>query len=129
MRSVFLALILILAWFMPDPALSQERRSPEVRQAVVFFSEHSAGLSDLAQRVLDTQVALLDEDRSLALTGEASFDEGEDAPSLSLARAEVVRDYLLARGVMPERLTVAARVGGDLSAVTAEIRPFKLLMN
>jgi outer membrane protein OmpA-like peptidoglycan-associated protein len=129
MRSVFLTLVLTIAWFMPDPAHSQERRQAEARQAVVFFPEHSTGLSELAQRVLDTQVALLDDDRALALIGEASDDEGEDAPGLSLARAEVVRDYLLARGVVPERLIVAARVGRDLSAVTAEIRPLKLLMN
>lgn|GEM_PF-6027882 len=129
MRSVFLTLILAFAWFTPAPAAAQEKRPPEAKQAVVFFSERSAGLSDLAQRVLDTQVALLDDDRSVALLGEASFDEGDDALMLSLARAEVVRDYLLARGVTPERLTVAARVGHDLSAVTAEIRPLKLLMN
>lgn len=128
MRSVFLGLILAFAWFMPDPAAAQEKRPPEAVQAIVFFSEYSTGLSDLAERVLDTQLALMEEDRSVALLGEASLNEGDDALVLSLARAEMVRDYLIARGVTPERLTVAARVGRDLSAVTAEIRPLKVLM-
>ena len=124
MRAV--ALITTLMLSLPGAVLAQEaERDYTLKQTVVFFSEQSAGLSDLAQRVLDTQVALLD-DAELTLTGEASLDEGDEAVMLSLARAEAVRDYLLARGIEPGHVAVtASRIslpgeGGPM--VNAELR-------
>ncbi len=131
MRAVALITTLMLA--LPVAAFAQERAEPRQvpGQTVVFFSEQSAGLSDLAQRVLDTQVALLN-DAELTLTGEASLDEGEEAAMLSLARAEAVRDYLLARGVEPGHVALGgSRIslpgeGGPM--VSAELRPRQALL-
>ncbi len=119
------------AAFSPVQAQAQAQdRTPdqELRRAVVFFPAQSADLSELAQRVLDRQLALL-ERRPLALTGEATPEEGEAAPALSLARAEAVRDYLVARGVAPDQVTVSARVNAAAPATIAEMRPQRVLMN
>lgn len=117
------------AAFSPAQAQARDRTpEPELRRAVVFFPAQSASLSELAQHVLDRQLALL-EQRPLALTGEATPDEGEAAPALSLARAEAVRDYLVARGVAPDQVTVSARVNATAPATIAEMRPHRVLMN
>lgn len=138
MRAVALITTLMLSLppaMMSGAALAQEcaERESAPKQTIVFFSEQSADLSDLAQRVLDTQVALLD-GADLTLTGEASLDEGDEAVALSLARAEAVRDYLLARGVEPGHVAVTgSRVnlpGERGPMVSAELRQRQpLLLN
>lgn len=132
MRFALTILLLAAALAAPaafPPVQAQDRApEPELRRAVVFFPAQSANLSELAQRVLDRQLALL-EQRPLALTGEATPDEGEAAPALSLARAEAVRDYLVARGVAPDQVTVSARVNATAPATIAEMRPHRVLMN
>lgn len=125
---VALAVFLLAAAAVAAPAGVSSARAEDLRRAVIFFPALSAALSDLAQHVLDRQLALLDE-RALALTGEATAEEGEAAPALSLARAEAVRDYLLARGVAPDQVSVAARLNASAPAVAAELRPRRLLMN
>ncbi len=125
---VALAVFLLAAAAVAAPAGVSSARAEDLRRAVIFFPAQSAALSDLAQRVLDRQLALLDE-RALALTGEAMAEEGDDAAALSLARAEAVRDYLLARGVAPDQVSVSAKLNAAAPAVAAELRPRRLLMN
>ncbi len=125
---VALAVFLLAAAAAAAPAGVAPAQAEELRRAVIFFPAQSAALSDLAQRVLDRQLALLDE-RALALTGEAMAEEGDDAAALSLARAEAVRDYLLARGVAPDQVSVSAKLNAAAPAVAAELRPRRLLMN
>lgn len=125
---VALAVFLLAAAAVAAPAGVAPAQAEELRRAVIFFPAQSAALSDLAQRVLDRQLALLDE-RALALTGDVMAEEGDDAAALSMARAEAVRDYLLARGVAPDQVSVSARLNAAAPAVAAELRPRRLLMN
>ena len=78
------------------------------------FLDSSRQLTDNARRVLDRLAAILNQHPDLRLevaahtetTGDPSHDKW-----LSLERAETVMDYLVARGVNPERIG-AAGYGG-----------------
>lgn len=79
----------------------------------------------MAQRQLDELAILLKEVPSVRLWLSGHADAGERSPAkLSLARAEAVRDRLVARGVATERLTIRG-AGADEpigDATTAEGR-------
>lgn len=78
----------------------------------VFFSAGSADLGSRARAVLVGQAAWLNRQPHLGATIEGHADESgseADNTALSAARADAVRNRLVAEGVAPERLRVVAR--------------------
>jgi peptidoglycan-associated lipoprotein len=73
----------------------------------VFFDENSAELSATARETLDKQAGWLLKYSARSVTIEGHADErGDKAKNLALGnrRAQAVRNYLLAKGVIPERV-------------------------
>ena len=73
----------------------------------VFFNENSAELSDTARETLDKQAAWLLKYAARSVTIEGHADErGDKAKNLAIGnrRAQAVRNYLLSRGILAERL-------------------------
>ncbi len=133
MRSYLFAFIVAIS---PLAAAAEDRpaqpgqSSAQHGQSVVFFESRSSGLSPLARLVLDRQAEMLEQrQQPLALIGQAAPDEAMEAESLSVRRAEAVRDYLLARGVRPENLLLGNRPKGDAPAVIATPAPAAVLIN
>lgn len=82
-------------------------------QEAVFFDKGLASLSDVAERTLNLQAAILRANPSERTTvhGHATSDDGEtrdDVVRLSRARATAVRDRLVELGVPAERLSIEA---------------------
>ncbi|MBY9063498.1 OmpA family protein [Sphingomonas yunnanensis] len=92
-------------------APAPEEEAPRAENVVVGFDEAGKLLTDEAKRALDALVA-----RPAARAGGAvtlrghSDSRGDDRANLraSRRRAETVRDYLVAEGIDPARLTVIA---------------------
>jgi peptidoglycan-associated lipoprotein len=73
----------------------------------VFFSENSAEISDTARQTLDKQAAWLLKYSARSVTIEGHADErGNKATNLALGnrRAQAVRNYLVSKGIIPERV-------------------------
>lgn len=89
----------------------------------VFFASGSAEIGARAASVLVAEADWLIKQPRLDATIEGHADEpGSEVENLELsqARAEAVRLRLIAAGVAPERLTIAARGRGDRLAECAE---------
>lgn len=84
---------------------------PATRRGVVFFTSDSAELSPVAQLALKNDIEWLinNPDRYIIIHGYAS-DHGDETHNLRLgnARANVVREFFIANGVNPDRLTVVS---------------------
>ena len=102
-----------------------ERLSPiPVSDQTISFSPRSAALSDEAKNILDRQAAILLEfpDDKATIFGHADWFEAgsrQGAWDLGLTRAIAARDYLIAKGVSPERLRPDSR-GGDFVLQTKD---------
>jgi peptidoglycan-associated lipoprotein len=79
----------------------------------VFFSAGSAELGVRARTVLQAQARFIAARRDMAALIEGHADDGmagsDEQVRLSQARAEAVRDRLIAEGIGPERLVAVAR--------------------
>ncbi|MFU8856211.1 MAG: peptidoglycan-associated lipoprotein Pal [Deferrisomatales bacterium] len=93
---------------------------------IVFFDYDSSVLTAKARRTLENHAEWLQENKEVTATIEGHCDErGSDRYNLALGerRAAAARDYLLAKGVTPDRLAVVsygkerpAAVGHDETA-------------
>jgi outer membrane protein OmpA-like peptidoglycan-associated protein len=98
----------------PNSAYARElKRRQDLAEATLPFrggkirfdqgTEHPAPASEKALMMV---LGELNRDRQLALLVKAYADEGEaDAQQLSKRRAEYLRQYLIRRGIDPQRLT------------------------
>lgn len=109
---------------------------PAFREAIVFFPDHSASLTPMAQAVLSHQARQMKaQEQSALLLGQALPSEASDGDAraeLALARAQAVRGYLAGQGVPAERITLAVReapAGEAARAVVTRVVPRPFLMN
>lgn len=89
----------------------------------VFFSAGSADLGSRARTVLAAQAAWLNRQPHLGAAVEGHADESgseADNTALSAARADAVRNRLVAEGVPPERLRIVARGRSERVAECSE---------
>jgi len=103
----------------------------------VHFKINGSELSPTSRRVLDSTVAFLVEMPELKLEIRAHTDGANNLP-LSQKRADAVRDYLIIKGIDPQRLTakgygdkaplvaLAGLRGGKLAAARAKNRRIEL---
>jgi len=120
----------------PLAAVAAPERAAGFREAVVFFPEHSAALTPMAQAVLSQQARQMKaQEQSALLLGQALPSEASDGDAraeLALARAQAVRGYLAGQGVPSERISLAVReapAGEAARAVVTRVVPRPFLMN
>lgn len=81
--------------------------------ARVEFARESSDLGDEAKAILDRQAEILRRYPGLAMTvwGHVDHEEARltGGQALGYQRADAVRDYLVARGVAPERISTDSR--------------------
>lgn len=87
----------------------------------VMFTRNSSVLDSQAKAVLDKQAEILRGHPALPFTvwGHVDHKEatGKNGKALGFQRANAVRDYLIAHGIAPERITTNSR--GDKAMVIA----------
>lgn len=88
----------------------------------VMFGRGSHRLDDKAKAVLDRQAEILRRYPDLAFTiwGHLDHEEAEapNGQALGFERARVVRDYLVLRGIAPDRITTDSR--GDRAMIVKD---------
>lgn len=123
----------------------ESERTAEYRRAFlvdvgdrVFFAENSAALGGRARGVIEHQARWLSarSDLSIMIIGRADSEgDWKAARDLSLQRAQVVRDRLVAAGVPPARIEIKAAGDKDRPATcdgplcTAQNRNAEVLIN
>ena len=94
-----------------NPAMLQAGLNQAAGNDTVFFSARGHGLDASAIRVLTAQAAWLRENPAITvrLDGHADQNDTRDfAFAIAERRAAAVRDFLIAQGVAPNRLSVAS---------------------
>ena len=113
----------------PTPAMLQGDLNARAGSDTVFFSAQGHGLSAAAMTTLRAQAEWLRANPGVAIRLEGHGDRADTrdyALAIGERRASAVRDFLIAQGVLPDRITVTSlgkerpgviRVGASLVGV------------
>jgi hypothetical protein len=121
LAATFATVVISVLGFATPVALAEDetKSGPHVLQSEVHFEFDSAVLSDSGRAQLDTAVAWIADKRAETILIEGYADQSGTEPynkQLAERRAETARQYLIARGVAPERIQILS-YGEGLPAV------------